>query len=97
MTDLENRLIEAAEKQLPYIRKRIELMKLTNARFIIFSFCCDGVYDRLVFDRELKIFVKIEYLKGVGTCVHIQGDDNAGYFSKIETEFIDISHLNWKL
>ncbi|MDD5013525.1 MAG: hypothetical protein PHW73_00300 [Atribacterota bacterium] len=82
MKQLEDRLISEAKKQIPELRKRVNILKKqVKRRFFVFPLVVDGVYDQIQYDSETDKF-KIIYIVGKGKGV--QFEEGAGYFRKTE-------------
>lgn len=95
MTELENDIYECMLRILPYAKKRVkEIESETQARYIEIPFYCDGCFDSLVYDKDIKKFTKIKYAKGKGDVTILEGmSEFSGYFKSVENCEIDITGL----
>lgn len=88
MTELENKIYDCAMLALPDAKQKAETME-TTARYIILPFNCDGCVNYLVYDSQIKKFIKIKYFKGIGngTTVNPFNQFSASFY---ETELCEI-------
>ena len=90
MTELEKKIYECALRVLPDAKKRVKEIK-TKVRYIEIPFYCDGCFNFLIYDKNVKMFTKILYIKGKGTGTSIEGiSEFTAYFDEVEHCKIDI-------
>lgn len=93
MTELEKKIYNCAMEILPEATNEIKKIK-PQARYISIPFFCDGCYDSLIYDTEIKKFTKIEYRIGIGSGISMEGMCKfSGFFDDIKICEIDISNL----
>jgi hypothetical protein len=98
LTELEKKIYECALEAIPRIKEKLKGLLVhdeSEARYIHIPFFCDGVFDRLVYDKHTDTFTKILYEKGVGKGSKVEGINGAfsAYFDKTEICELDISKL----
>ncbi len=85
MNELENKIYKCALEILPELKANIATIK-TNAEYISLPFCCEGVINEIIYDTDLKKFVKIKYTKGKEKVIN----KSSGFCDKIEKRSFSI-------
>ena len=95
LTELERHIYECAKEVMPRIKERMEQLSKEGRTGRTSSFFnCDGCWDSIIYDPELKKFVEIRYVKCVGKVTQVEGlGEFSGFSRKTETCSIDISEL----
>ena len=93
MDELEQRIYDSA---LGVVQQIIEKEKeaVSDQRFVIYPFLCDGCFDKIKYDRRNKKFTEIQYTVGVGKCSVLVPSmyKFSGYFNKFETRTINVEN-----
>ena len=93
MTKLERHILSHAKKIMPQAMKVIKKNKY-EAKYVVFPFMVDGVFDSLIYNTETNQFEYIEYSYGIGEGLRIpfQLGKYAAYYNKKEIRRIELNN-----
>jgi hypothetical protein len=91
MTELEIMIYNTALPIIKRLKRQSKWKKGIESRYIEIPFICEGVFDKLIFDREINDFIEIRYSKGIGKGVGSGMSNYSAYFDKTETKIIKLS------
>ena len=63
--EVEGNIYDAAMEVMPSALKRVKHINF-ESRYLAIPFMCEGCIDKLIYDKEMGKFTKIEYSKGIG-------------------------------
>jgi hypothetical protein len=88
LTELEKHILAVAKPIMDEKRERYRAMK-TNSRYITSVINIDGIWDTLVFDKEIGDFTEIQYRHTKGDVTTLEGESVfVGYSKEIEIKRI---------
>jgi hypothetical protein len=91
MTKLEKHIYNIAMEFInDFDYSRLEKYYDGPNKYITIAFRCDGVWDFLVYNKELKKFEEIKYTIGIGKAIVIEYNSYSGFFDEIETKIIKL-------
>ena len=90
MTVLERHIYNSIKDSIPELLEEVRKLEVQRSEIMI-PFICDGVLDKLIFNVQHDRFTKIEYSKGTGEGMIIEGmPKNTAYYDEVRNHQFDI-------
>jgi hypothetical protein len=90
LSKLEQIIYDCAMEKIADVKDEVMALRL-ETRFIEIPFMCEGCIDSIVYDTEIKKFIKITYRYGIGKGIVLEGNtQHSAYFDDYEIREIKL-------